>query len=213
MVKIIFLDVDGVLNHELFYIARYNRSRFTFGHWWWKIERWVKWIFNGFEHKAVSLKPDKNFEKKWKEFQYRFGRFKEETDIVKLRWLDEICQKTKAKIVISSSHRSTFSIEEWNKVFTWMELDSIDVVGVTGWDMEKQIRGYEIKKYLDERKGEIADYVILDDDHDVLPEQFNNFFPTDPYCGITPEIYRRIIQHFNHGSKYLCGVSLNDNHL
>lgn len=215
--KIIILDVDGVLNSEIFYNERHRKRLFTFQHWYWWLTSKIQWVFNGFKHKATTLqwspKKQKELDKKYARFDFRFERFKEETSIKQLRWLDETCKNTKAKIVISSTWRSFFTIEEWNKVFAWLELDNIDVVGVTGYFLDDRIRGHEIKAYLDEHKNEIEDFIILDDDHDLLPDQFNNFFPVDPYCGLTPEICRRIEQHFNHGSKYLCGVSLNYNHL
>lgn len=211
--KAVFLDFDGCLNSEIFYQARYRRQLFTFQHWWWVLVRKIKYVLNGFEHKAVSMagyKPPRNH----KTFEYRLKRFKEETDIVRLRWLDSVCHNTGAKIVLSATMRNDFTIEEWNKLFNeCLNLEHIKVIGITEHDKEDRIRGYEVQAWLDEHKDEVEDWVALDDDHDFLKTQFSNFFPTDPYCGLTPEICRRIERHFNEQGKYLCGVSLNNNHL
>lgn len=211
--KITFLDIDGVVNHELFYKERHRKRIYTFNHWWWMITSKIEWVFNGFQHKPYTLKASKKFEDKWARFEYRLKRFKEETDIVRLRWLDELCRDTGAKIVMTATMRGDFTIEEWNKVFACLKLENMELVGITGWDRENRIRGYEIQAYLDEHKNEIEDFVIIDDDSDFLESQLNNFFPTDAYSGLTPSILYRIKRHFAKESKYLCGVSISKNHL
>jgi hypothetical protein len=215
MVRIIFLDIDGVLNGEIFYNERHRKRLFTFQHWWWALTSRIKWIFNGFKYKATTLqwspKKQKEIDKKYARFDFRFERFKEETSIKQLRWLDETCKNVNAKIVISSTWRTFFTIEEWNKVFLWLELDNIEVIGITGYS-DDRIRGHEIKAYLDEHK-EVEDFVIIDDDSDILVSQRNNFFPTDVYCGLTPSVLHRIERHFRKESEYLCGVSIAKDYL
>jgi hypothetical protein len=55
-------------------------------------------------------------------------------------------------------------------------------------------RGCEIKAWLEKNKGilgekmELVKYVILDDDSDMLYWQRNKYLWVDPYCGITPNI-------------------------
>ena len=39
-------------------------------------------------------------------------------------------------------------------------------------------------------------YAILDDDTDMLPEQFPNFFKTSWEVGVTPEIIEKVRKHF-----------------
>lgn len=213
--NVIFLDIDGVLNSNLFYHERHNRRMLTFQFWWWKLISWTKWIFNGFKYKSTSLiytpKKQAALDKKYKNFDYRVARLKEETCAKKLRWMDETCQNINAKIVISSTWRSFFTVEEWNKAFKCLKLDHMEVVGVTGYD-DSRIRGYEIQEWLDEHK-EVKDYVIIDDDSDMLPTQMNNFFPTDNYCGLTPSTVYRIERHFRKESEYLNGASISKNYL
>lgn len=53
-------------------------------------------------------------------------------------------------------------------------------------------RGIEIKKYLDTH-NDIEEYCILDDDNDILPEQINNFVQTTFQHGLT-EIHIPLIK-------------------
>ena len=57
-------------------------------------------------------------------------------------------------------------------------------------------RGYEIKDWLD-RHPEVKKYAILDDNSDMLPEQFPNFFKTSWSTGITEDIKQQVIDHLN----------------
>jgi hypothetical protein len=135
-VRIIFLDVDGVLNCETFYQERHDKRMLTFQYWWWKLTSRVKWVFNGFRYKPTSLVYSKEkqarIDKQYEDFNFRLNRFKEETCIKRLRWLDETCRDTGAWVVISSVWRSFFTIEEWNRVFFGLGLKNTKVVGVTG---------------------------------------------------------------------------------
>lgn len=94
--------------------------------------------------------------------------------------LRRIIDETGAKIVISSSWR--FSGLEWmQKMWQFRNLpgDVIDVttafadkkLNLNYWDV---VRGHEIKVWLDAHT-DIENYVILDDDLDMLDEQMNNY--------------------------------------
>jgi len=94
--------------------------------------------------------------------------------------LRQIIDETGAKIVISSSWR--FSGLEWmQKMWQFRNLpgDVIDVttafadkkLNLNYWDV---VRGHEIKVWLDAHT-DIENYVILDDDLDMLDEQMNNY--------------------------------------
>lgn len=57
-------------------------------------------------------------------------------------------------------------------------------------------RGREIKAWLD-KHPEVRRYAILDDDSDMLKEQFPNFFKTTWLEGLTTEIAYKVIDHLN----------------
>lgn len=61
-------------------------------------------------------------------------------------------------------------------------------------------RGEEIQNWLDHH-FETEKYAILDDDSDMLPHQMPNFFKTSWKTGITDEIAKNIIDHFNNNEK------------
>jgi hypothetical protein len=129
--KIIFLDIDGVLN---------NRES----------------LKNG-----VQIVPD----------------------LVLL--LEDICDKTGAKIVISSSWRILHSQEEIEFVLNCAGLSRGSVIGYTP-RLSGDKRGEEIKAWMDEVEEITVDnFVILDDDSDMLPEQMDNFIQVDRINGLS----------------------------
>lgn len=94
--------------------------------------------------------------------------------------LRQIIDETGAKIVISSSWR--FSGLEWmQKMWRFRNLPG-EVIDVTTFFADKKlnlnywdvVRGHEIKIWLDTHT-DIENYVILDDDLDMLDEQMNNY--------------------------------------
>ena len=120
----------------------------------------------------------------------------------KMALIGRIMDATDAKIVISSSWRR-FSLEETIKEITDTSQFNVGdnpfpypdaVVGVTermysfsypNNDRHFGLpRGVEIQYYIDTHK-EIEQYVILDDDCDMLLCQADNFIHTDTYEGIS----------------------------
>lgn len=57
----------------------------------------------------------------------------------------------------------------------------INIRGRTPW-LDSRCRGEEIKAYLNEHP-EIDEYIIVDDEDDLLPEQRQKFIQTDGYVG------------------------------
>lgn len=155
---LIFLDVDGVLNCEMFY---YTAS---------EDEKW-----NNICSFRINL-------------------------------LNQLCHHTGAKIVVSSTWRMGNSIEYLQKVFDSAG-GNFEVVGKTPNLKSKEFtlpRGIEINQWIkdnikQEYFGEIANdfqhtlnYIILDDDSDMLLDHWKNFFQCDNYSGLTPNIIHKI---------------------
>lgn len=120
----------------------------------------------------------------------------------KMALIGRILDATDAKIVISSSWRR-FSLEKTIKEITDTSKFNVGdnpfpypdaVIGVTERmysfcypDNDRHFglpRGVEIQHYIDTHK-EIEQYVILDDDCDMLLCQANNFIRTNTYEGIS----------------------------
>ena len=114
-------------------------------------------------------------------------------DINKLKLLKKIIRETKAKIVVTSSWKSPyitakeFVEKEFRNEFTtdaktlhWFLKNIYDITDSMGC-----CRGAEIARWLNKHKDEVNNYVILDDDNDMLDEQLFHFVQTDYSYGIT----------------------------
>jgi hypothetical protein len=157
VLKIIFLDIDGILNCEDAYRA---------GHC-----QYVEWIW----------------EDGRKDHYQRFCSWSKEL-------LNRLIRETGAKIVISSTWRLS-GIDFIKKVWELEEMEG-EIIGITPSMRTKDIRiprGMEIdyflendlgfkhvnwdektqKKYMD--KSNLENYIILDDDSDMLYKQRNHF--------------------------------------
>lgn len=159
--KIIFLDIDGVLNSEKFYK-------------------------NEAQHE------------KWKRAESE-GYSREEQDAIanidpeSVKWLNYIINKTNAELVISS----TWRFDENLKIkLSFMGIKPF--IGITPKTWERH-RGTEIQMWLD-RHPEVFNYVILDDDCDMLDSQLNNFVNTSWLEGLNEDSANKAIKILNNGA-------------
>lgn len=153
--KIIFLDIDGVLNCQVFYDKRG-------------------------ESKTIIEHPDNQICKD------------------RVSWLNELCGDTGAKVVISSSWRH--SGLSYCKEVLQRNGATFDIIDITP-DLRSDgcVRGNEIKAWIDkniESPYDYREYVIIDDDSDMLLWQKDNFFKTDTYSGLTPNTCYKIKRFF-----------------
>jgi len=151
--KIICLDIDGVLNCELAYKRGY-----------------CKYVdIGGGKHYQTFYPPAKRF-------------------------LNDLIDITEAKIVLSSSWRAG-GLEWFRKVWKAEDMAG-EVIDITPF-RDDRFRGFEIKEWLNNMgfqhinwskelqqeymdKSGIENYVILDDDSDMLYEQKDNFIHVLP---------------------------------
>lgn len=135
-------------------------------------------------------------------------------------FLGHILHETGADIVISSSWR-LHTLEDTIKYFKDNQFEHWEkIVGHTirayhylekGLKIHLSIpRGVEIKQWLDthvhsnngkdfnrKKVGKDFNYVILDDDSDMLLEQANHFVKCDSYIGLTEELSEKAIKILN----------------
>ena len=95
------------------------------------------------------------------------------------------------KIVLSSSWRE---IEVGRAVVEENVVPCFDMTPV--FDEADDVRGYEIKAWLELHPG-VARYAIVDDDCDMLDHQLPHFFRTSSKTGITKELADKIVAHLN----------------
>jgi len=149
-VKIIFLDIDGVLNHERFYKERFE-ARYEEG---------------AIPHPYSEIDPEC------------------------VEKLNLLCQSTEAKVVISSTWRhSGLDYCKDVLVFHGFKGEIIDITPTCRCGMCK--RGNEIHRWIEDNRELVGpyynftEYVILDDDSDMLYWQRNNFLLIDRFVGLT----------------------------
>ncbi len=107
-------------------------------------------------------------------------------------WFNELCAETGAVVVISASLRNSWSVEELQDLFIRLG-GTFQIIDKTG-NCKCRIRGVEIHEWLRENSDkyfgvpyyDFRNYAIIDDDGDMLLEQWENFFQVDNYSGLTP---------------------------
>lgn len=110
-------------------------------------------------------------------------------DPVAIGLLKSLCEKSGAKVVLSSTWREGATDAELENLANYLGVDIIGVtrsVGVIGNYSEP--RGSQIRDWLVGAK-EVTHYVILDDDSDMLVDQLNHFVKVDCNNGLSYENY------------------------
>ncbi len=159
--KIIFLDIDGVLNSQLLFQRNY----------------------------------DKNKKRKRGNAESKEDYHLEQLDGIAISYLNGLIEKTGAKVVLSSTWRMGNTIEYirdllHKKGFKGELIDFTPIHRHTA-----SVRGNEIYQWINDNAqmlcgsnvgSDFKEYVIFDDDSDMLYWQRNNFIQVDAYCGLTP---------------------------
>ena len=163
--KVLFLDIDGVLNSENWFAYRIYCVKNNMVN---ILMNFVDTDDRNIKHKLTML------------------------DDRAIANLNRIIEETGCKVVLSSSWRS--SIESEN-IFTQnllklkgFKYEFYDVTPRLWFNDFSIRRGEEIQLWMDKEseKNEIESFVILDDDDsDMLPEQMNNFIHVDANIGLT----------------------------
>ena len=181
MKNIIFLDIDGVLNCQLMYEAKFQKG-------YKEVKKELRWKV---KHNTIE----------------KLDFYSKQIDSERVQWLNELCEKTDSQIVVSSTWRKGKTIEELQEIFDYCggTFKILDKTGNCGC----RTRGCEInvwlsdncQKYFGIESHSFTNYAIIDDDSDMLLNQQANFFPTDNYSGLTPNTCYKINLFFNRQSK------------
>lgn len=184
--NIIFLDVDGVLNHQLFFEKRYkNLTKYDKVPLFRTVKKHLKKLY---KQKEMS---DLDF--------YKF-----QMDFEKIELLNDLCEETNSAVVLSASMRGGHSVMNLNRIFQYCGA-TFTIIDKTGHCVDR-IRGVEINNWIKDNAMywfgvnyyDFYRYVIIDDDSDMLLWQQDHFFQTDSYSGLTPNICYRIKRYLIH---------------
>lgn len=175
--KIIFLDIDGVL----------NASDYTC----------LLALSRRFEANKSGKKYNDEMDNKTRD---KYGQL---FDPRCCQWLKYIIDMTGADIVISSTWRHS-GIQEMQAMWK-KRLLSGNIVGITPnhnkiYNFYKdtkfeRFRGVEIESYINQHA--VKSFCIIDDDSDMLPHQMDNFCKTNADFGITMDVAERAIEILN----------------
>lgn len=163
--KIIFLDFDGVLNHEIFYKKRYDDG----------LENYPKYPLSEIDPASIAV-------------------------------LNYIIKETGAKVVVSSTWRLGRTASQLQYILEEIGFQG-EIIDITpSLSGEDYIRGNEILKWIKKNKNLLGEdyhqyenYVILDDDCDMLYIQKDNFLQVDRWVGLTMPLAARAIRILNRG--------------
>ena len=167
--KIIFLDIDGVLNTLMVDTEPFSSSR-------------------------GQILRDKFY------YKLNMPNDLEVSNRQAVMWLNKLCIETNAKIVITSTWRMGVDGLENTKKALYnsgliKDVEIIDATPILQEPKDMNIRGHEIQMWLDKHQN-IDNYVILDDDVDMLENQLNHLVQVNTYYGFGFPDYEKAIKIF-----------------
>jgi HAD domain in Swiss Army Knife RNA repair proteins len=167
--KIIFLDIDGVINSVMFFGKTIKEAKKKYR------KDVKKGLITGIAYHRSQIDPKS------------------------IKQLNDLMAATGADVVISSSWRTGNSIEYLQELFKKQGFKGTIVGKTADFDEypdPKRKRGYEIECFVQEHN--IQKYVILDDAEDMTDYQkLNHFVCVDGWVGITPNVVDKAIKILN----------------
>ena len=121
------------------------------------------------------------------------AQMEDRLDPVAVGLLRRLCIEADAKIVVSSTWRMGRTGENFIEIFRrhgWDDFPYLDKTPVRHTE-----RGYEIQEWLDAHP-EVTNYVILDDDSDMLDSQLHNFIHVSNVNGFRLKHYCKCLRLF-----------------
>jgi hypothetical protein len=168
--KILFLDIDGVLNSDVYMATDAYRD----------------------ECLAAGCKDHRGYEVVVKAHYTHI-------DPAAVQLLNQLIEKTGAKVVLSSTWRLRYTLEEMNDMLKSRGA-TFEVTDKTPAKMSWRLRGNEVKEYLDDLK-ECEDIVpeafVILDDIDEFPKFRKQFIHTPEKTGLTEKHVERAIEILN----------------
>ena len=131
-------------------------------------------------------------------------------DMYTVNYINWLCEQIDAKVVISSTWRKSYEKEFFAEYFKYLH-DDWRTKSLPRIKMSESVpRGAEIKEWMD-RHPDVDDYLILDDDSDMLDSQKDRFVKTDTYNGLMFEHIIKIRNIFSEEMKAQFHSGINPN--
>lgn len=119
-------------------------------------------------------------------------------DPVAVNFLEKVCSRWPAELVLSSSWRRLSERGDWAHFFGTSNLDNYfhqnwktETKDADGFSNYRRI---EVANWLQDNGGKDYNYLILDDDHEWFDYQEPHLIRTSPEDGMLAEHYRRILE-------------------
>lgn len=117
-------------------------------------------------------------------------------DPIAIGLVNKLCEEALAYVIVSSTWRLFTPMEEFNKRFTKMGFIYINCIDRTP-DSQDGHRGRQIDSWMKQQTFLISNYVILDDDSDMLESQKDHFIHVPHANGLLLEHYRKALGILN----------------
>jgi hypothetical protein len=169
--KVIFLDIDGVLNHENWFKKRMTiKNDFNSKEW---NDHYPFYEFDPESVKQLNKIIDKTGAKVVISSTWRHGRTVEQLQEIldKVGFIGEVIDKTPSFIARGTDNlgeKISYTIPRGCEIDWWLESKGFQRIN---WSKEKQLEFLE--------KSKVKNYIILDDDSDMLYGQREHFVKTN----------------------------------
>ena len=103
--------------------------------------------------------------------------------------LQKLISETKADILLTTSHKSNYSIEEWKNIFKLREIEIVNIYSLPE-NKKKLTRKDEIMDWIN-TSNNLSDFLIIDDDKSLnsLPKFIKNkLIQTNSSLGLTIDL-------------------------
>jgi hypothetical protein len=165
--KIIFLDIDGVLNSEIYFIERYKNAKKGDGDPSMLDEGLIKNLNDIVDKTGAEIVISSS---------WRASGLDECNDkLTEKGLIKKAISITPHLYFEKNKYDYSYSVPRGCEIKAWIEMN---------------------KGIINEKVSKLR-YAILDDDSDMLYWQRESFFWCDPYAGLTTNIAFKVIQHLN----------------
>lgn len=149
----------------------------------------MKIIFLDFDGVIITYRSHYAYNKRFIQPEQPLGPFKD-LDVVTCNFLRRICKYHNIKIVVSS----TWRVNKSTCMDRLVEAGLFEYLHEDWRTIQSgRNRGSQIKEWL-ERHSECEDYLIIDDDNDMLEEQQSKFVLASMMEGLSSEGMRKIMR-------------------